>query len=113
MVRQHQFSGATAMFASLENIAPTSRVATLTRRLDPAGLLAVAALLVRVPRRLFRRPDPCWHELNPHLLADIGETPASAEREALRDPFDAPFGQIGGGKIDRRPLFARRTSQLG
>jgi hypothetical protein len=47
------------------------------------------------------------------LLADIGETPASAEHEALRNPFDPPLGQIGGGRIDGRSRFARRTSPLG
>ena len=108
MVRRRQFNGATAMSARLETIVPASRVPGSSRLLDPAGLLTVAAALLRLRRRLFRRPGPRWHELSLHLLADIGETPASAEREALRNPFDAPLGQI-----DRRPLFARRTSPLG
>jgi hypothetical protein len=102
------------MAASLENIALTSRVGGLSTRLDPARLLAVAAAaLLRVGRRLLGRSEPCWHDLNQHLLADIGETAVSAQREALRNPFDAPLGQIGDGKIDGRPFFARRTSPLG
>ena len=102
------------MSTSLGNIAATGRVASWSARLNPAGLLAVAAAPpLRVPRRLFKRPDPCWHELNQHLLADIGETPVSAERAALRNPFGEPLGEIGDGKIDRRSPFARRTSPLG
>jgi hypothetical protein len=113
MVRRRQFNGATAMSAKLENIALPDRVASLSRRLDASGPLADAAALLRLPRRLFRRPDPRWHELSLHMLADIGETPASADQEALRNPFDPPLGQIGCGKIDGRSLFARRTSPLG
>ena len=57
-----------------------------------------------------------WRALSSHLIADIGETPASAEAEALRDVFWSPIGSIGfrdrvetGG----RPRLSHPTSPLG
>jgi uncharacterized protein YjiS (DUF1127 family) len=80
---------------------------------------APVAATVRALARLFRgwRADgQDWSTLSTHLLADIGETPASAEAEALRDVFCSPLGSIGfrdrvepGG----RPRFSRPTSPLG
>jgi uncharacterized protein YjiS (DUF1127 family) len=79
---------------------------------------APVAATVRALARLFRGRRAYgqdWSTLSPHLLADIGETPASAEAEALRDVFCSPLGSIGfrdrvetGGG----PWFSRRTSPL-
>ncbi|MBV9286319.1 MAG: hypothetical protein JO288_00610 [Hyphomicrobiales bacterium] len=55
-----------------------------------------------------------WRRLNARALADIGETPATAERARLGDPLETPLGLVGGGvDVDGRPLLARRTSPLG
>ncbi len=96
--------------------AKLSRPWLIARRGIAAAPVAAA---VRALARLLRgqragRQD--WSRLSPDLIADIGETPASAEAEALRDVFCSPLGSIGLGdrvKTGGRPRFSRPTSPLG
>src|SRR5271165_4500457 len=76
----------------------------------------VLAFLARTVARLFRTKGPRWSSLNARQLADIGETPASAEFEALRGASFAPLGTLGlGSRVGPRggPLGPRPTSPLG
>jgi hypothetical protein len=55
-----------------------------------------------------------WRRLNSLGLADIGETPAAAERARLGDPLETPLGLVGGGvEAHGRSLLAHRASPLG
>ncbi len=53
---------------------------------------------------------PDWSALNDHLLQDIDETRAGAEREALRSPLNAPLGSVG---VRSELWLAFRSSPLG
>ena len=83
-------------------------IATVT---VPAAVAALARLF-----RGARANGEGWSSLSPHLVEDIGETPASAEAEAVRDMFCAPLGSIGfGHRVETgcRPPFPRPRSPLG
>ncbi len=95
--------------------------ATIDRRAHIAHREIVAAFagamraLVRLLSRV-RARDQDWSSLSPHLIADIGETPASAQAEALRAVFYPPLGSIGLGEpveTGRWPPVSRPTSPLG
>ena len=74
----------------------------------------VLAPLARTLARLFRIEGPSWSSLNARRLADIGETPASAEFEALRDVAFAPLGTLGlGGLVGAAGGRSRPLSPLG
>ncbi len=101
-------------------------VLNLAAKLNRPSLIArcgiAAAPLVAAVRSLARRlrgsraNGQDWSTLSPHLIADIGETPASAEAEALRDVFCSPLGGIGSRdrvETGGRPGFSRPTSPLG
>ena len=96
--------------------AKLNRPSLIARRCIVAAPVAAA---VRALARLFRGRRAAgedWSALSPHLLADIGETPASAEAEALRDVFCSPLGSIGFRdrvKTGGRPRFSHPTSPLG
>jgi len=82
------------------------------------GIAAAAvAAAARGLARLFRGPQADgrgWSSLGPHLLADIGETPASAEAEALRDLFYPPLGSLGfRERVETGGAFSRPASPLG
>jgi uncharacterized protein YjiS (DUF1127 family) len=80
-----------------------------------AGDVYREALLALV-RRLFlnRANGPHWSELNAHLLADIGETRASAEAAVAHRIFGAPLGTLGfdrySGSPERRRLCLRAST---
>ena|SRR5271165_2060364 len=66
------------------------------------------ARLLSAPKR---EDLPSWTSLNAHLLTDIGESTASAERET---PLNAHLGS-NGGRVGASllPLLAQRASPLG
>src|SRR5271166_6823654 len=83
------------------------------RRAAPI-LRALYGAWARLLSALKREDLPSWTSLNAHLLTDIGESTASAEREVLHDPLNAHFGsnggRVGAGLL---PLLAQRASPLG
>jgi hypothetical protein len=80
--------------------------------LPAVDALSVARRLGRFFEGIVRFSDCDWRRLNSWALADIGETPAAAERARLGDPLETPLGLLGVG-VDGRPLLAHRTSPLG
>ena len=65
---------------------------------------AIATVVESIRRnasRAFRRPQSVWLGLNDHLLADIGETRAEAEFEAVRRAWRTPLGTIAGDGISQ------------
>jgi hypothetical protein len=54
---------------------------------------AVIERVFRAASRRLGRPSPHRFDLNEHLLADIGETPAAAE--AARRASRSPLGAVG------------------
>jgi hypothetical protein len=83
-------------------------------RLPALEALSVARRLGRLFEGILRFSDLDWRRLNSRALADIGETPAAAERARLGDPRETPLGLVGGGvEVNGRPLLAHRASPLG
>ena len=96
--------------------AKLNRPSLIARRGIAAAPVAAAARALARLLRGRRANGQDWSTLSSHLIADIGETPASAEAEALRGVFCSPLGSIGfrdrvepGG----RPRVSRPTSPLG
>jgi hypothetical protein len=83
-------------------------------RLPALEALSLAKRLGRLFEGILRFSDCDWRRLNSRALADIGETPAAAERARLGDSFETPLGLVGGGvEVNGRPMLAHRTSPLG
>ena len=83
------------------------------QRLDTSGLAAAAFRAGVRLRYLFRRrARKSWDTLNPHLLADIGETPTSAQDASLGDVINTPLGTVGLADAHGRRVFDR-VSRLG
>jgi hypothetical protein len=83
------------------------------QRLDISGLAAAAFRAGMPLRYLFRRrARKRWDTLNPHLLADIGETPTSAQDASLGDVINTPLGAVGLADAHGRRVF-HRVSRLG
>ena len=79
-----------------------------------AALRTAAGALALVSRALRGEAPPHWTSLNAHLLADIGESTATATQEALHRPLDVPLGFIGiRSVVNDQRLLACRTSPLG
>jgi len=82
-------------------------------RLDTRGLAATALRAVVRLRRLLRgQARKSWHTLNRHLLADIGETPTSAQDASLGDVINNPLGAAGFADAGK-PWVFRCVSRLG
>lgn len=79
---------------------------------------AYRAALLTLAHRLFINwaNGPHWSKLNAHLLADIGETRASAEAAAAHRIFGAPLGTLGfdrySGSPERRLGSVRPAAQV-
>jgi hypothetical protein len=69
--------------------------------------------LGRLFEGIVRLSDCDWRRLNLRGLADIGETPATAELARLGNLLETPLGLVGGGDVGGRPLLAHRASPLG
>jgi hypothetical protein len=109
-----QLFGASVV-SSIQIPAKLERLSFAVRRAFAAAVLrAAAGERARLLRILRGENLPNWTSLNAHLLADIGESTATAAREALRDPLCAPLGSIGVRAEDQSwPLLARAASRLG
>ena len=84
------------LVSSIQIPAKLERLSFAMRRVFAAALLqATAGARSRLLRALRGEDLPNWTSLNSHLLADIGESTATAAQEALRDPFSVPLGSIG------------------
>jgi hypothetical protein len=65
------------------------------------AIATVVESILLIASRTFRRPDPVWFGLDDHLLADIGETRADAEAEAVRCVWRTPLGSAADSVISQ------------
>jgi hypothetical protein len=81
-------------------IHPVARDGFLSRASNRV-IATVVGRILRVASRTFRRPDPVWFGLNDRLLADIGETRAEAEAEAVGCVWRTPLGTVADSVISQ------------
>jgi hypothetical protein len=65
------------------------------------SITTVVRSILRVASRTLGRPDAVWFGLNDRLLADIGETRAEAEAEAVGCVWRTPLGTVADSVISQ------------